>query len=237
MNRFKQTAAAIVAAMWIPLVAFNVNCENHEGPILGIDVSHFQGDIHWKEVDEAKIRFAYAKATQSTDYRDPDFERNWKAIKAAGVAAGAYHFFVAGEDPLQQAETFVRTVGRLESGDMPPMIDLEPAGMRRGIRKKRYQKHVFTWLKIVEEDLGTRPIIYTDYYFARDYLTDPRFGKYPLWIAAYGVEKPEIPDAWAKHGWTIWQRAERGTVAGVAGNVDHDIFNGDWNKFQDFLVK
>ena len=35
----------------------------------GIDVSRYQGVIDWKAVRAAGIRFAYIKATESTDYR------------------------------------------------------------------------------------------------------------------------------------------------------------------------
>lgn len=50
------------------------------------------------------------------------------------------------------------------------------------------------------------------------------FGRYPLWVAEYGVSSPKLPSGWT--GWTFWQYSETGTVAGVSGAVDLDVFSG-----------
>ena len=42
-----------------------------EMPIQGIDVSYWQGDVDWQEVDDAGVRFAYIKATEGGDRLDP----------------------------------------------------------------------------------------------------------------------------------------------------------------------
>ena len=40
-------------------------------PVRGIDVSHHQGEIDWAKVAGAGVRFAYLKATEGRDLRDP----------------------------------------------------------------------------------------------------------------------------------------------------------------------
>jgi len=196
------------------------------GPILGIDVSHFQGDINWDEIKKANITFAYSKATQGEAYTDPRFHNNWANIDKSGLHRGAYHFYVAADDAKKQAEHFVSTVQSEDIGDMPPMLDLEQGGMPKPVAdKKAFQKSVLQWLTIVESKLGVKPIIYTNTPFGNEYLNSPEFADYHLWIAEYGVKEPKIPQAWKEKGWLIWQRSERGTVEGAVGNVDHDLYN------------
>ena len=58
----------------------------------GIDVSHWQGDIHWPAVADDGVRFAFMKATDGTDYVDPTFASNRARARASGLEVGAYHF-------------------------------------------------------------------------------------------------------------------------------------------------
>ncbi|MBC7859686.1 MAG: hypothetical protein H7Z39_13135, partial [Burkholderiaceae bacterium] len=37
--------------------------------------------------------------------------------------------------------------------------------------------------------------------------------------------------------WTFWQYSQSGSVAGVAGQVDLDRFNGDHDRFQALLIR
>ncbi len=195
-----------------------------QGPVLGIDVSHFQGDINWKEIKDAKLLFAYDKATQGEGYRDPDYAQNREGAHAVGLSHGAYHFYVAGDDPAKQANNFLAVVD-YASDDMPPVLDLEQGGMKKGINAQTYQQNVLKWLNLVETKLNIRPIIYTNHPFGNEYLDHPDFAKYDLWIAEYEVDTPKIPNAWKEEGWLIWQRSERGKVEGAVGNVDHDLYN------------
>ena len=63
-------------------------------PVHGVDVSHHQGRIDWAMVArEPGQRFAYLKATQGRAHVDPEFARNWRGARAAGLKVGAYHYF------------------------------------------------------------------------------------------------------------------------------------------------
>ena len=94
----------------------------------GIDVSHHQETVDWTKVAGAGISFAYAKASEGMN-ADPLFPANWAGMKAAGVIRGAYHFFRPKTDPAAQASHFCALVGALDPADLPPMVDLEPAGL------------------------------------------------------------------------------------------------------------
>ena len=97
--------------------------------IHGIDVSKYQQIIAWDlvsamQIKKIKLGFAFIKATEGIGNTDPQFRRNWKRSKDAGLIRGAYHFFLPTKDGRMQAETFIKQV-ELESGDLPPVLDVE----------------------------------------------------------------------------------------------------------------
>lgn len=192
--------------------------------ILGIDVSHFQGDIDWKKIKDANIQFAYDKATQGNHYKDPEYDKNKTGARSAGLIHGSYHFFTSNQPGLDQAKHFCTVIDHRES-DMPPVLDLEQGSIVNGVTILAFQKEVMEWLNEVERQLGVKPIIYTNHPFGDQYLDNPDFSAYELWIAEYGVSSPKIPKQWKEKGWLIWQRSERGSIEGAIGDVDHDLFN------------
>ncbi|WP_370459400.1 glycoside hydrolase family 25 protein [Chitinophaga sp. Cy-1792] len=191
--------------------------------IHGIDVSKFQKDINWTavkqmKVDDIRISFAFIKATEGITRQDASFEQNWERAKRAGLIRGAYHFFYATRDPKKQAINFQNVV-QLESGDMPPVLDIEtsnnqPAAVIRGTAK--------VWLEEMEKAYKVKPIIYTNIHFYETYLGD-EFDKYPLWIAHYyQKEKPS-----SSRSWLFWQHSDIGRVNGIRTTVDFNVFRGD----------
>jgi uncharacterized membrane protein YgcG len=82
--------------------------------------------------------------------------------------------------------------------------------------------------------LGRPPIIYTGYYFWRDSVGSPDESASPLWHAQYtSAACPLIADTWST--WAFWQYTSSGSVAGIAGNVDVDRWNGDMASLTAFL--
>jgi lysozyme len=185
----------------------------------GIDVSHYQGTVSWQQVRTAGIQFAFAKATDGLTWTDPNFATNWAGMKDAGLLRGAYHFFEPADDAAQQAEFFLSTV-QVETGDLPPVLDVETAGAS----SEALWQGVQTWLDQVEAATGVQPILYMSPGFANEYGAPSSLAAYPLWIAQYGVDQPTLPTGWA--AWLIWQYSETGSVSGVVGNVDRDELNG-----------
>ena len=200
--------------------------------IHGIDVSKYQETIAWDMVKEMKVGriqlgFAFIKATEGVDNIDPQFKRNWKKSKQAGIIRGAYHFFLSTKDGRMQAENFINTVD-LEVGDMPPVVDIEQT---YGVPEAKLQQRVREWLDIVEEFYGVRPIIYTNVDFYKQYL-EGKFDDYPLWVAHYvNKGKPRI-----YRDWHFWQYSETGRVNGILSRVDFNVFNGDSTDFQKLLI-
>lgn len=194
----------------------------------GIDVSKWQGSVNWPSVQAAGIAFAFARATYGNSVVDSYFDINWPAMKEAGIIRGAYHFFLATEDPTQQAEFFISTVRSLDPGDLPPVIDVESGSGTSSTLAADVQ----TWLNVVEQGLGRKPIIYTAPSYWNANLTSA-FGDYALWVAEYGVSSPKPVNGWSN--WTFWQHSSTGTVSGINGAVDLDYFNGTAQALAAFL--
>lgn len=197
----------------------------------GIDVSSYQGNIDWPTVKASGIEFAYARATDGITFTDTEFSNNWAAMEEAGIARGAYHFFESDDDPEAQVKHFITTVGE-SAGDLPPMVDLEEGGIKGKIAVADYQKKVQVFMDFLEEQIGCKPIIYTNPSFANEWLNDPVLNEYPLWIAEYGVEEPTVPTNWSEQGWTLWQDTGEGQTPGIEGAVDQDVFKGNLPGFK-----
>ncbi len=200
----------------------------HQGKRQGLDVSHFQGLVNWESVKEAGISFAIAKATGGTRYVDSQFNNNWHGMREAGLIRGAYHFFYADEDPIAQAEHFLHTVPSLSANDLPPLLDVEIA---RHVPTETIVARALTWMQHVEQKLGKKPMIYSGVSFYKANLA-ANFKDYGLWIAEYN-DQIQQPDA--GRFWQIWQYSQSGSVHGVSGKVDLDIFNGDEDQLMDFV--
>jgi len=195
----------------------------------GIDVSHWQGSINWAQVRGDGIRFAFAKATQGTTFVDDRYATNKAGATAQGIAFGAYHFAEPGggaSDAIAEADHFVDTAS-LGGKNLLPVLDLEKD---YGLSPRALRRWAKAWLARVEARLGVKAIIYTNYFFWRDEVGDPTWFAeqgHPLWIARYGVLEPTVPaQNWAGDGWTVWQHTNKGSVSGIAGNVDRNWFDG-----------
>ncbi|WP_164557995.1 hypothetical protein HF313_05130 [Massilia atriviolacea] len=189
----------------------------------GIDVSHFQGRIDWPKVAQQGIAFAYAKASEGSGVTDAMFGANYQGMRAAGIARGAYHFLHADVDAGQQARHFLSVLGAPEAGDLPPMLDVETAC---GMPCAAIDSCALEWLTEVQKALGCTPLIYSSLSFWNSNLAGcAALCAYPLWIAEYTTAAaPVVPHGVS--GYTIWQHAQTGTLDGIAGAVDLDLFNG-----------
>lgn len=192
--------------------------------ISGVDVSHHQGGIVWKNVAASGRKFAYCKATESTVMHDDHFVNYRVGAMAAGLHVGGYHFYRYAADWAQQAHSFVGVLGTLHPGELPPAMDLED---RDGILKLALAdatRQTLAWLEAVEAHCKIRPVIYADRDFVSHYLKDKAFSKYPLWLAAYSKTPPACPKPWSHI--TFWQNDEHGVCPGVYGDCDLDYFMG-----------
>ncbi|OCA70701.1 glycoside hydrolase [Chryseobacterium artocarpi] len=191
----------------------------------GFDVSHYQNkeDIKWDSLSIGNktipLEFVVMRATMGNRSADKHFDEFWEMAKKHDLIRGAYHFYRADEDPVIQANNFLANV-KLESGDLPPILDIEKIPKRK--TNKKLVEDLKVWCKIVEETYGTKPIIYTYYHYYKDLLKG-EFEGYPLWLANYNDVPTPSPD----DQWDFWQFTENGIVHGINTKVDLDIYNGN----------
>lgn len=193
--------------------------------IHGIDISHYQGDIDWSKLQNATIEgqplgFIMIKATEGASEMDENFNDNFYQAREYGFIRGAYHFWSNKSSARDQAYYFLKQV-HLEEGDLPPVLDVEYKPEERSVED--FQRDILTWLHIVEDRYHVKPIIYTYYKFKIKYLSDQRFDSYPYWIAHYYVDKVEYTGPWK-----FWQHTDAGSLPGIKGPVDFDIYNGSF---------
>jgi len=190
----------------------------------GIDVSHYQRkeDIAWDSLSIGNraipLEFVVLRATMGNRSADKHFDEFWTLAKKHNLVRGAYHFYRADEDPVLQANNFLENV-KLESGDLPPILDIEKIPRRKSTKKLIEDLKI--WCRIVEEAYGEKPIIYTYYHYHKDFLKG-EFDDYPLWLANYNDVPRPSPDA----EWRIWQFTENGIVYGINTKVDLNVYNG-----------
>ncbi len=202
--------------------------------IHGIDVSHYQGDIDWEvlrnqgTIDDCPVRFVMIKATEGTTNVDDKFENNFFQAREYGFTRGAYHFYSTHSPAADQARFFIQNV-KLEKGDLPPVLDVEQKPQRQS--KEDFKQSVLEWLRIVENHYGVKPILYTYYKFKMENLDDSVFEQYPYWIAHYYVDSVEYQGAWK-----FWQHTDAGSLPGIKGPVDFNIYNGSYYDLRQLTI-
>lgn len=205
----------------------------HRAFCYGIDISHYQKEIQWDSLriltdgvgrtirskshakDIRPVSFVFIKATEGTSMKDRHFKMHWKSAKENGIKRGAYHFFRSSKDPELQARSFIRTVGKLDRSDLPPVLDIET--IHGGCSKEALNYKALKWLKTVESHYGRKPIVYSSSYFIRDILCDEIKSDYPIWVAHYETDSPLIKN------WKFWQFSDKAIVYGIDGYIDLNV--------------
>lgn len=198
-------------------------------PVMGIDVSAHQGKIDWKIVAQSNVSFAFMKATEGADFVDKKLQNNMEEAKKQNVIVGAYHFFRFNKDGKVQARNYIKNV-KLSDNDLPPVVDFEASyGNRlRNYDKKYVQNQLLKCLRELKKHYGCNPIIYTNVETYNKYISG-NFDEYPLWICKLCNEPTK------DFKWKFWQYTHKGSVAGIKGYVDMNLYNGSYSEFVNFI--
>ena len=224
--------------------------------IYGIDISRYQHEqgrkrfpIRWAQlrishlgskskkkisgVVDYPVSFCYIKSTEGTTIRNRYFVHDYANAKKQGIRIGAYHFFSTKSGGTAQAKYFLNST-LFKRGDLPPVLDVEPspAQIHAMGGTSALFANIRAWLRVVEQNVGVKPILYVGQTFVNKYLVDAPDIKrdYQVWIARYGEYKPDVRLA-------IWQLCADGRVNGIHGAVDINVFNGYSDQYEEFLEK
>ena len=186
MSRLSSSRLAGLAALFlVPLTGCVANTTQQDEPtasseaastvcgqttVKGVDVSHYDGTIDWATVKSSGIDFAFAKATESTNFIDPTFATNWSGMKTAGVVRGAYHFFHPDVDATTQASYCLATVGTLGADDLPVVLDFEELN---GVAEATAVANAVTFLAAVTKSTGKTAVLYMSSAFLSGFVSGP----------------------------------------------------------------
>lgn len=188
-------------------------CEDTCTHVHGIDVSHYQEEVFWKSVgDDTNMAYVYLKCTEGTENVDPRYARNIEMAQNHQLKVGSYHFFRPKSELNRQLHNFTTQCLSAEQ-DLIPMLDVENDG---GMPTEQFCDSLLKFLGMLEEAYHQKPLVYTYRNFYNKHLQG-RIDNYPLMIAMYSDEKPELADG---RDYIIWQYTCRGRLSGVNGDVD-----------------
>lgn len=195
---------------------------------VGIDVSQYQGDVDWAAVARTEVDFVIARVggrgyTVGAIYEDTKFDEYADSAAQAGLQVGAY-FFSQAISVAEAREEAYYVLDKLRGHDItgPVVFDWEVIGKSEartyGIETGVLCAAANAFCEIIE-DAGYDAMIYiTDYagYVKYD-LSEVM--DYPLWYANYSSDAPTF-----YYDFAMWQYSSKGSVDGIKGNVDMDIW-------------
>ena len=189
------------------------------GNLSGIDISNWQGVVDFAKVKQNGIQVVYMKATEGNYYTDSYLNSNYNGAKAQGLLVGFYHFFRPSTESnaKDQAVYFVNAL-KGKNPDCRLALDLEVSG---GLSRSELTSLAEVFLEEVKRLTNKEVVVYTYSHFAKTNINSS-LNIYPLWIAEYGVTTPQSNGIW--DSWIGFQYSSSGSVAGVKGNCDLNVF-------------
>lgn len=197
---------------------------------IGIDVSRYQTGIDWQAVKNSGIEFAIIRlgyrgyGGEGKLVLDEQFKNHIEGALQAGLDVGVYFFSqaVSEAEALEEAE-FVTEHLKGYKISCPVVFDTEEVkgadARANGLDKEAYTSHCIAFCEAVKE-AGYEPMIYANMKWFAFSLDLTRLQDYGIWYADY-EDTPQIP-----YRFEMWQYTETGTVPGISGNVDLNVWFG-----------
>lgn len=197
--------------------------------ILGIDVSHYQGQIDWNKVSKSGKKFVILKCQYEakSHRKDETFEYNYAEAGKVGISRGVYIFIASASmaDPAADAKALLNHLNgrKLEYGIW---LDLEANVL------KAKGKAYIRGLVQVYADLFRNAGYYVGIYCNRDWymnaIHDDLKNSYDFWIARYpkydyGEYNPYSSLKPSYKMAVAWQYSSKGKVPGIGPLCDLDV--------------
>ena len=197
----------------------------------GIDVSAHQKEIDWEQVaasgvDFAMVRMGYRGYEKGTLNKDKYAVANLEGALDAGLEVGVY-FFSQALTPEEAEEEAYYLLELIEGYDitMPVVYDWEHVSAEDArTADMRDRKTLTTCSKVFLETVETAgywPMLYFNRNQGRKLLDLGALDQYDFWLAAY------TPRMTYPYKVKMWQYTNEGTVPGVTGPCDINVFFPD----------
>ncbi|MBR3210723.1 MAG: hypothetical protein IKF71_02160 [Bacilli bacterium] len=201
---------------------FNEIKDNYKKPgvQLGIDVSHWQGDIDFQKVKEAGVEFAYIRVGRGDgigqDYvLDDKFEQNIKGFNQVGIPVGIYFYSNANskKDAEKEAKWILKQIKKYN-------VELEIVFDWENWSDFQYYDLSFYGLNETKkafidtvEEKGYKGMLYS----SKSYLETIWTSNKDVWLAHYTKETNYTGS------YKVWQLCDDGKIEGIDGYVDLDL--------------
>ena len=197
----------------------------------GIDVSSHQGSIDWAKVKADGVEFAICRACyrgygEEGNLRvDDTFEYNAGNAAANDITVGAYLFSQATDKKEldEEVELLLKTIAPYEIKG-PVVMDIEIANAGEGRADQLGLEERTALAKRFCEKVraaGYEPALYYNYETALLLLDVAELEDCDKWYASY------TSDFYYPYYYKYWQYSEAGTVNGIEGKVDLDLWFED----------
>ncbi len=184
---------------------------------IGIDVSHWQGDIDFKQVKASGVEFAFvrvgsAKGIKGEYYVDNKFKQNIKGFNKEKIPVGIYFYSYADSKKaaINEAKWIIKKIKKYDV-DLPIVFDWENWGFYQDFNLSFYHltEMAKAFIKTVE-DAGYEGMLYS----SKNYLENIWYDtKHPVWLAHYTNETNYAGD------YKFWQLCSNGVVSGINDNM------------------
>ena len=195
---------------------------------MGVDVSSYQEQIDWEAAAAAGVEFAFIRIgyrgySEGRIFEDVCARVNLEAAKAAGIAVGAYFFSqaISTEEAAEEARWCVDFLKDYEL-ELPLVFDWEhvgdPQARTDGIRDRRLLTACAETFLGIAREAGYGTMLYFNTYQSRLLFNLRQLQEHDFWLAKYD-------DTMSFHyAVDFWQYTETGTVEGIPGKVDINLW-------------
>lgn len=188
---------------------------------IGIDVSHWQGDIDFKKLKSSKVQFVYIRVGRGDgigkDYiLDDNFKTYIKGFNKVGIPVGVYFYSSANSlnDARREAKWVLKQIKKYDVS-LEVVFDWE--------NWDEFQKYNLSFYNLTEvanefsktiEKAGYKSMVYS----SKNYLENMWYDlDSNIWLAHY-TDKTDYEGKYK-----VWQICNNGKVKGIKNSVDIDI--------------
>lgn len=193
--------------------------------LTGIDVSKYQGQIDWDKVKNDGIDFAIIRIGYGEDYESQDDSYaiyNMRECTRLNIPFGVYLYSYALTQEQVNSEV-AHTLRMIQNYN--PVIgvfyDMEDQSQSSTLTKNQLNAFANSYMSQIRK-AGYAAGLYANKYWLTTYLTNNNLQEYIIWIANYGLTGTQSPDY--NKPYQIWQYSSTGSVNGINGNVDLDVY-------------
>lgn len=189
---------------------------------IGIDISHWQGNIDFQKVKEAGVEFVYIRVGRGNGIGgeyviDKKFEENIEGFNKVGIPVGVYFYSFANsvQDATEEAKWVLQQIKNYDV-DLEIVFDWEnwSSFQEFDLSFKKLTNLASSFGKVVKNK-GYQAMLYS----SKNYLENVWYPvDFPVWLAHYTDNTDYSGE------YKVWQLCNNGRVDGIDDNlVDIDI--------------